>query len=55
MTFETITKTNFKDGCNIYKEGMETGKATFETHVPFWETWDKSHFSFGRIVAIEKP
>jgi len=54
MTFETITPNNFKAVCKIYKEGIETGKATFETRIPSWETWDKSHFSFGRIVGTDK-
>lgn len=36
----------------IYELGIATGIATFETKAPTWETWDKSHLSFGRFVAI---
>lgn len=35
----------------IYLEGIATGNATFETDAPTWEAWDKSHLSFGRLVA----
>ena len=27
----------------IYKLGVETGIATFETEIPSWSIWDKSH------------
>ncbi|UZO80411.1 GNAT family N-acetyltransferase [Aquimarina sp. ERC-38] len=36
----------------IYKIGMESGKATFETKVPDWEQWDQKHLDIGRLVAI---
>jgi len=26
----------------IYRKGIETGNATFETEVPDWEEWDRS-------------
>jgi L-amino acid N-acyltransferase YncA len=35
----------------IYREGIETGNATFETEVPAWEKWDKSHLRECRLVA----
>ncbi len=38
----------------IYKEGIETGIATFETRLPTWEQWDASHFASCRIKAILK-
>ena len=38
----------------IYAEGIETGKATFETEVPSWEDWDESHLKICRIAAIEE-
>ena len=36
---------------SIYLEGIATGNATFETDAPDWETWDRNHLSFGRLVA----
>ncbi|HAK53922.1 MAG: N-acetyltransferase family protein [Vicinamibacterales bacterium] len=35
----------------IYREGIETGNATFETDVPSWEAWSAAHLSTCRIVA----
>ena len=37
----------------IYKKGLETGNATFETEVPDWEHWDLSHHKFCRFVYEE--
>ena len=37
----------------IYKEGIETGNATFETTVPSWEQWDDAHLKNARLVAVE--
>jgi L-amino acid N-acyltransferase YncA len=35
----------------IYREGIETGNATFETEVPSWEEWDAAHLHAPRLVA----
>ena len=37
----------------IYREGIATGNATFETDVPEWETWDRNHLRESRLVARE--
>jgi L-amino acid N-acyltransferase YncA len=37
----------------IYREGMATGNATFETELPDWEKWDRSHRKDCRLVALE--
>jgi phosphinothricin acetyltransferase len=36
----------------IYREGIETGNATFETEVPEWANWDASHLAEHRFVAL---
>ena len=36
---------------NIYKQGIATGDATFESEAPDWEHWDKTHLSDCRLVA----
>jgi L-amino acid N-acyltransferase YncA len=53
MEFSKIDKNNFEMVAQIYKTGIETGNATFETRVPTFEEWDKKHLSFGRIVILE--
>jgi phosphinothricin acetyltransferase len=35
----------------IYSEGIATGNATFETEVPEWEDWNRSHLHDCRLVA----
>jgi L-amino acid N-acyltransferase YncA len=37
----------------IYREGIATGNATFETELPDWEKWDRSHCKDCRLVAFE--
>ncbi len=38
----------------IYRAGIETGQATFETAVPTWDSWDASHIAHSRLVARGK-
>lgn len=38
---------------NIYKEGIATGNATFQTDAPSWEDWDREHAAEPRLVAME--
>jgi L-amino acid N-acyltransferase YncA len=35
----------------IYREGIETVDATFETEVPGWERWNEAHLPGHRLVA----
>jgi phosphinothricin acetyltransferase len=37
----------------IYREGIATGNATFETEAPDWEKWDAGHRKDCRLVALE--
>ncbi len=49
-----IRKLNIKDWksvSEIYRLGIETGNATFETTVPPWIEWDRKHLPFCRLVA----
>jgi phosphinothricin acetyltransferase len=34
----------------IYKEGIATGSATFETESPGWEKWNANHHQHSRLV-----
>ena len=35
----------------IFAEGLATGLAAFSLTPPRWESWDKGHLPFGRLVA----
>jgi len=37
---------------DIYKDGIDTGMATFETDIPSWESWDKNHIRSCRLLAM---
>lgn len=50
MDFVPINKDNYTQVAIIYKEGILTNRATFETKVPNWEIWNKKHLPFGRIA-----
>lgn len=36
----------------IYREGIESGYATFETSVPDWPTWDQKFLPHCRLVVL---
>jgi phosphinothricin acetyltransferase len=36
----------------IYKQGIETSNATFQTEIPTWDAWNSCHLNSCRIVAI---
>ena len=46
-----LTKGDWPEISRIYREGIETGDATFETAVPSWDSWHESRHPAGRIVA----
>jgi phosphinothricin acetyltransferase len=35
----------------IYREGIETGNATFQKEIPEWDEWNSAHLKKCRIVA----
>ncbi len=51
-----IRKLNKKDGSRvleIYKMGLDTRNATFETEVPVWNKWDAKHLQHSRFVYVD--
>ncbi|MEP0263199.1 N-acetyltransferase family protein [Dokdonia sp.] len=44
-------KEDYSACAKIYKTGMDTGIATFETKVPDWETWDAKFLASCRFVV----
>ncbi len=47
-----FTETDWPKIATIYKEGIDTGIATFETKIPNWQSWDASHIKSCRFKAI---
>lgn len=52
MKIIPISKDHFPEIADIYRQGLETGNATFENTVPTWENWDKAKLKHSRLVAI---
>jgi L-amino acid N-acyltransferase YncA len=53
MTITALLPEHWSAVKTIYKQGIATGQATFQTDAPAWEEWNTSHLSHSRFVAIE--
>jgi len=53
MIISELSNEHYPAVAEIYKQGILTGNATFQSDAPSWEEWDKSHLVHSRIVAIE--
>jgi len=51
VQISAMQKNDWKSVKDIYREGIETGIATFETTVPSWEEWNRNHLEDCRFVA----
>ncbi len=51
ITIRTFEKPDFPLVQTIYKEGIDTGNATFQTQTTDWEKWNNSTLSTCRLVA----
>ena len=52
MVLRPLIKADYKAVKRIYKEGINTKLATFETIAPDWEIWNNKNLPFCRFVAI---
>lgn len=53
MKIEKLQPIHYPSVKTIYKEGIDTGNATFQSEAPLWEEWDQNHVVHSRLVAIE--
>jgi len=51
ITIREMTESDWPDVSRIYREGIETGLATFERECPAYEKWDAAHLKVCRLVA----
>jgi L-amino acid N-acyltransferase YncA len=51
FTIEPLRPSDWDAVRAIYREGIETRNATFETETPSWEKWDAAHLPSARLVA----
>ncbi|WP_299246068.1 GNAT family N-acetyltransferase [uncultured Aquimarina sp.] len=52
IVIHPFNQSDWSDISRIYKEGIATGMATFETQVPDWNQWDQSHIKSCRLKAV---
>jgi len=50
-SIRTLVVEDWPSVARIYALGLETGVASFETHVPSWSEWDAGHRDAPRLVA----
>jgi L-amino acid N-acyltransferase YncA len=51
MRIDAMNDEDWEQVSAIYREGIVTGNATFETEAPPWKSWDAGHLRECRIVA----
>lgn len=52
-TTRLMTLSDYPAVAAIYREGIATGNATFNTEAPSWEAWDRGHLAHSRLVAVD--
>jgi L-amino acid N-acyltransferase YncA len=52
IDYKSLEKEDWISVADIYKQGIETGNATFQKDIPTWEEWDSGHIKACRIVAV---
>ncbi|WP_234124260.1 GNAT family N-acetyltransferase [Clostridium hydrogenum] len=52
-SIQEMKSENWEDVAKIYMEGINTGKATFQSELPSFEEWDKGHMKVCRLVAYD--
>lgn len=51
LAVRTLRPADWPAVAAIYREGIVTRNATFETDVPAWAEWDRAHLAVHRLVA----
>lgn len=51
VAFRPLVAEDYPAVAEIYREGIESGNATFETEVPDWDTWNAGRSPECRFVA----
>ena len=51
MEIKYMQQADWVGVAEIYRQGIDSGNATFQTEVPSWEEWDRAHLTDCRMVA----
>jgi phosphinothricin acetyltransferase len=52
IVLRSLKQEDWPSVAEIYRQGIETGNATFQKDVPTWDAWDSGHLKTCRIVAV---
>jgi phosphinothricin acetyltransferase len=52
VLFRSLRKEDWPVVAEIYRQGIETGNATFEKKIPEWATWNQTHHDKCRLIAV---
>jgi len=53
LHIRSLVPEDYPEVAHIYRQGMDTGLATFETKVPDWTTWDAKFIKECRYVLTD--
>ncbi len=53
MTIRSLAPSDWSEVSAIYRQGIATGNATFETDVPEWAVWDQAHMGSCRLLSVD--
>lgn len=51
LSIRAMNEKDWPDVAEIYRQGIATGKATFQSEIPEYKDWDASHMPVCRFVA----
>jgi phosphinothricin acetyltransferase len=51
IVFRSMKKDDWISVAEIYRQGIESGNATFQRDIPTWNEWNSGHINTCRIVA----
>lgn len=51
LSIRKMTEQDWPDVADIYRQGIATGKATFQSEIPEYKDWNASHLPVCRFVA----
>jgi len=54
MTIREMCEQDWPDVADIFRQGIETGTATFQSEVPTYVQWDATHIPSCRLVVIDE-
>ncbi|MFC2947463.1 GNAT family N-acetyltransferase [Virgibacillus sediminis] len=53
IVIDKMEKKDWEQVRDIYRDGINTGNATFDTETPDWEEWDRKYLPVCRLAARE--